>query len=1405
MWIFQSCQETKFSDINIKNQQKGVKAPEIDKVRPILQISSPDTNLMNSQGSGSYTVSYSDHELITLDRNDILLNHTGDALCEQFDINEGSEENTRIVTLSKCFGEGAVGISIKSGSAKSKDQVLASAATSAEMITLDNTGPKVTIQGPNTLQVGSAGTAKFVVNYEDASSISLANDDISLKTTDSANCNSILISGSGSLSRIVSISDCVGNGEVGISVMPNTAVDGLGNTVVETVDSSSFKVNTTGPDLAIIGPDNQFINKEKTANFIIEYINANSITLSERDVIIKYFDQVSCSGLQVSNLGNAQRNVALSGCNGNGSLKISIAENTAQDLLGNSAGKSNDSNALSIDNIAPTLNILAPDKTKVNTTDTVTFPVEYLGTDFITLNADDVILEKTGNANCTSINVADAGALKRNVQLSNCQGEGTIKISIRPGSASDKAGNLSLGINDSATVEVDTRGPTLTIIGPSSQRISFSGKSSFTVKYTNAASISLANTNITQEKTGSASCNKTVVSGSGNETREVTLSECSGNGSVSIKINSGTASDDLGNLATASPQSTSFQVDNKGPSLVVVGPSLLSTNNQGSVDFTINYSADAASITLSSSDVNQYKTGNANCNSVNITTLDALTRKVTLSNCIGDGQVSIDLKQGTSRDDLGNLSAASSKSYAFSVVNQLPVVEVVGPSKPLVNKNGSVKFTVNYTGATIISLEEDDIIINKTGTANCNAPLIQELTFLSREVAFENCSGDGTFGIKIKEGSGRDTNGNLSLESNDSETFRIDNTGPTLSISGPDKSVVTINSSAYFTISYLNASNISLSNNHIALNTTGNASCSQIAVTYSTLTTRNVSLSGCTGDGTVGIRVEAGTATDELGNLAVASNNSETFSVSTSFPSLSIGAPSEEVVNKQGIVTFQVNYQDASTISLSSNDVIQNTTNSASCSNVVISGTGSLKREVQLSNCTGNGKVDIQIGFGTAQNEFNNLAPGSSNSPYFNVDNTPPSISIYGPDTAVIEGSGSANFTISYTGASSISLSNDDVILNTTGSANCNIIGVTGLSTYSPNVKLEQCSGEGTVGIRIKERTAIDSVGNFANASNNSQTFTIEPYGICGTKTLTTIEESFLQNVSQNSKVDILWVIDNSPSMENNQLALAANFEAFINDFIQRGIDFKMAITTTGDVELVSENYEGNLYDDVYIQEFFGLFIYFSVGNMVGDPSLLTSEAARQDPNQFIFNFKNMVQVGTQGSGKENGLQSSTRFFEKNSSWARDDAYLSVVYLSDEEDQSYESVQHYINKLNALKPSSDMVKVYSIITQFLDPDYEWESLGIRYEEASLLTGGISADIHQNFDQTLKNFGESILNLITNFVLSTNPVNNDIQVKVNGQTITSGWSYSSQTKAISFDNSATPPEGASITVTYQICQ
>ncbi|MEI8346358.1 MAG: vWA domain-containing protein [Pseudomonadota bacterium] len=281
-------------------------------------------------------------------------------------------------------------------------------------------------------------------------------------------------------------------------------------------------------------------------------------------------------------------------------------------------------------------------------------------------------------------------------------------------------------------------------------------------------------------------------------------------------------------------------------------------------------------------------------------------------------------------------------------------------------------------------------------------------------------------------------------------------------------------------------------------------------------------------------------------------------------------------------------------------------------------------------------------------------------------------------------------------------------------------------------------------------------------------------------QTLANQIDSFSQNHGMAPKVDILWVIDNSGSMADDQANLASNFETFISGFITRDVDFKMAITTT----------------DAW---------YYGVNNRnICKTKSLTSAAAASNRNQFISDFQSCVKVGTGGYGMEEGLKSGQMYLDAlKSTFLRQDAYLIVVILSDEEEQSTKAVSQYVDELKALKGQGGLLKIYSICRTVVAPNVSGEvRSGIRYMDASKLSGGIYSDIDQDFYTTLNNISDRIVSLVDSFALSHAPYLNQITVKVNGLVVTSGWVYDPISRSIKFNAGSLPPEGATVEISYR---
>jgi hypothetical protein len=152
------------------------------------------------------------------------------------------------------------------------------------------------------------------------------------------------------------------------------------------------------------------------------------------------------------------------------------------------------------------------------------------------------------------------------------------------------------------------------------------------------------------------------------------------------------------------------------------------------------------------------------------------------------------------------------------------------------------------------------------------------------------------------------------------------------------------------------------------------------------VTQRTVVVSGLTGDGIFTISLAAGTASNSLGDTAQPVGTSATVTVDNTAPTVSIGAPSV-TATQSGPVTFEVEYQGADFVALSTGDIELIATGNATAV-VDVSGSGIGPRTVTLSNVTGTGTLAISVGSGTALDAVGNSAAGAGPSAAVTVQNT---------------------------------------------------------------------------------------------------------------------------------------------------------------------------------------------------------------------------------------------------------------------------------------------------------------------------------------------------------------------------------------------------------------------------------
>ena len=138
----------------------------------------------------------------------------------------------------------------------------------------------------------------------------------------------------------------------------------------------------------------------------------------------------------------------------------------------------------------------------------------------------------------------------------------------------------------------------------------------------------------------------------------------------------------------------------------------------------------------------------------------------------------------------------------------------------------------------------------------------------------------------------------------------------------------------------------------------------------------------------------------------------------------------------------------------------------------------------------------------------------------------------------------------------------------------------------------------------------------------------------------------------QQPKVDILFVIDNSCSMLEEQTALANNFSPFMEFFTGSGLDYHIGVVSTDMDD--QANHIGKL-------------------QQAGGVSYIDNSMPFQQANQI---FSQMAIMGTSGSYEEKGRAAAYTMVElkpeipRNVGFYRDEASLHMVFISDEEDHS---------------------------------------------------------------------------------------------------------------------------------------
>lgn len=280
------------------------------------------------------------------------------------------------------------------------------------------------------------------------------------------------------------------------------------------------------------------------------------------------------------------------------------------------------------------------------------------------------------------------------------------------------------------------------------------------------------------------------------------------------------------------------------------------------------------------------------------------------------------------------------------------------------------------------------------------------------------------------------------------------------------------------------------------------------------------------------------------------------------------------------------------------------------------------------------------------------------------------------------------------------------------------------------------------------------------------------------------VTETFLQ--ASNPKVDVLWVVDNTGSMAEEQAALAGSFDRFAEAADQAGLAYQLGVITT---EMDGDR----------------------AGELQGDPWIITP--VLDDPGAA---FASAVSVGTDGLGTEAGLAAMLTALSPalldgpNRGFRRADAALHVIAVSDDDDDSGawldDPVGEALDYLDQQSKATGLPAFLSAVVCTAEAGCTCQTGGVygeAYLEVALASGGVSSDICQgDLGAVVATLGALSVTWLDTFELQARPAPDSVTVVVNEQRADPGtWALSADPPAVVFD--APPPPEAVIEVTYEL--
>ena len=508
----------------------------------------------------------------------------------------------------------------------------------------------------------------------------------------------------------------------------------------------------------------------------------------------------------------------------------------------------------------PTVTISAPSSPDIRQATNATYTVTFLDSNSLSAISDQQIsLVTSGNVSCSK---SVTGNNPLYVAISGCSGDGTVGIKVELGAAVDTAGNMSVALTSSNFVNVDNTAPVSLLL----DRIGLAADG-----FLNLSEATSADVVVSYSSFGSSSHSFAVVSSSTTNCGSISAYSFAVPTASSVATLDGQgrkiclrASDAAGNVSYL--LSDTIVVDKTPPTMTFSAPNVSPVGSTQTVEFTVSFSDSVSGVSsISLNDSNVILGGSTTGCVATVGGTGISSRKVSVTGCLAsNNSITVGLNGGSATDVAGNVKSAVTSGSSFTSYNILPTLTIGSPAANSVT-NGSVVLSGTCQQNLPI-----DIMGDITGTTPYRI----------------TCSSAGAYSVSLAL-SGSDGTKQVTLSSTNataqtgqvSRSFVKDVTPPSVQINAPNANFVRQTTSVSFDVSFSDLNNISsVDKTKIVPSTSAGVTCNSV-VSGTGIGPFSITISGCSGEGTVGVKAEAGTATDTAQNTSLLTNSAVTVPV----------------------------------------------------------------------------------------------------------------------------------------------------------------------------------------------------------------------------------------------------------------------------------------------------------------------------------------------------------------------------------------------------------------------------------------------------------------------------------------------------------------------------------------------